>query len=141
MLSNIQMENQEHKMMVLNMDPVILFATAGFLLEFGQDATTKAEFSRQSFLQACIVNGIEEKDAMDLTQLGKRTIDFTIPSVYVLELAVEFAAAADKSKNKEESNILRALQVLVRHWITPMTDALAIEEGRNGPDRTHTSMN
>jgi len=141
MLSNIQMENQEHKMMVLNMDPVILFATAGFLLEFGQDATTKAEFSRQSFLQACIVNGIEEKDAMDLTQLGKRTIDFTIPSVYVLELAVEFAAAADKSKDKGGDNIHHALSVLVRHWITPITDALAIEEGHGGHDRTHTSMN
>jgi hypothetical protein len=136
------MENQAHHMMVLNMDPVILFATAGFLLEFGEDDTTKVEFSRQSMRQVCIVNDIAEEDALDLTQLGKRTIDFTIPSVYVLELAVEFAHAVDKAKDQfEGDNIQHALRVLVRHWITPMTDALAIEEGRNGPDRTHTSMN
>ena len=35
------MENQEHKMMVLDMDPVILYATGGFLLEFGEDGEMK----------------------------------------------------------------------------------------------------
>jgi len=135
------MENQEHKMMVLNMDPVILFATSGFLLEFGEDAIGKEEFSRQVLRQVCVINGISEKDAMDLTQLGKRSIDFTIPSVYVLGIAVEFAAAADKSKDNGGDSFDHALRVLVGHWLTPMTDALAIEEGRNGPDRTHTSMN
>jgi hypothetical protein len=141
MLSNIQMENQEHKMMVLDMDPVILYATGGFLLEFGEDGEMAAEFSRQTMRQVCIVNDIAEEDAMDLAQLGERSIEFAVPTSYVLALALEFSRTVEEAKNEEESKILRALQVLVRQWITPITDAIASQKGHGGADRAHRSMN
>ena len=135
------MENQEQnmKMMVLDMDPVVLFATAGFLLEMGACKATSTEFSRQAILQVCAINDIRQSDAMDLTQLGQREIQFMVPTTYVLDLAVEFATAADKSKKGD--NMHSALSVLVRHWLIPMEKALAMEKGEDGPDRTFASMN
>ena len=127
--------------MVLDMDPVILYATGGFLLEFGEDATTKAEFSRQVFRQVCVINGISEKDAMDMAQLGERSIEFAVPTSYVLSLAREFYRTVEKATNQEESEILPALQVLVRQWITPITNAMASQKGHGGADRAHRSMN